>query len=566
MNKYTNIAGIVGNPSFYGEVFRDYSPETMRTMREYGFDTVFVNIAWSRPFIDAVIPEHVMVSKKFPLISPPDVEERFRLFKERTVSAKQSGMRTFALFGIPEYRDYSELPPEYGVLKGESVSSVAPFASDTCISRPEVLDLYTELLSGIVEKVPELDGMLIYNIDELADICRDGSDCPYCKGVPAEKRLSAFLNELFARVRTVKPDLEMWWEPWELSAAQVYGIMKKLDSRIGICCHSTINEVYFINEGDTWLRQTARMAKEQGRKFIVELFIGGSGEDLGIVAGFPCPSLVYRQMLSYGNIPGISAIKEYFGNAVPYFSVNEKVFAACVKEPEFPEYDALIRTIAETYTGAENADDLLAFWDLAGRAVEMIPWELSWVMRLSNYPSYHPGYWGRIPFCDLMRTPWKTPSWLSSRRSYYIITENTSNYNHTLALDVNARFDMALEYIDEALKLFPHLAYKAESGAEFTRQKEALEIIRCQLICRKDHLMLSECASFMRENKAAPFDVGEILQRDRETAETLKNILDDSDTPYLKDYDFLCDSLGIIDECIGKYNGSPEKWLSEYNF
>ena len=69
-----------------------------------------------------------------------------------------------------------------------------------------------------------------------------------------------------------------------------------------------------------------------------------------------------------------------------------------MKEPEFPEYDALIRTIAETYTSAENADDLLAFWDLAGRAVEMIPWELSWVMRLSNYPSYHPGYWGRIPF------------------------------------------------------------------------------------------------------------------------------------------------------------------------
>ena len=262
MNKYTNIAGIVGNPSFYSEGFRDYSPETMRTMREYGFDTVFVNIAWSRPFIDAVIPEHVMVSKKFPLISPPDVEERFRLFKERTVSAKQSGMRTFALFGIPEYRDYSELPPEYGVLKGESMSSVAPFASDTCISRPEVLDLYTELLSGILEKVPELDGLLIYNIDELADICRDGSDCPYCKGVPTEKRLSAFLNELFARVRTVKPDLEMWWEPWELSAAQVYGIMKKLDPRIGICCHSTINEVYFIGSlSKTQTRLTSRILK-----------------------------------------------------------------------------------------------------------------------------------------------------------------------------------------------------------------------------------------------------------------------------------------------------------------
>ena len=72
MNKYTDIAGIIGNPAFYGEGFRDYSPETMQKMREYGFNTVFVNIAWSRPHIDAVIPEHVMVSERFPLISPPD--------------------------------------------------------------------------------------------------------------------------------------------------------------------------------------------------------------------------------------------------------------------------------------------------------------------------------------------------------------------------------------------------------------------------------------------------------------------------------------------------------------
>ena len=566
MNKYTDIAGIIGNPAFYGEEFRDYSPEAMQKMREYGFNTVFVNIAWSRPHIDAVIPEHVMVSERFPLISPPDVDDRFRLFKERTVAAKKGGMRTFALFGIPEYRDYSVLPPEYGVLKGASASAIAPFASVTCISRPKVLELYTELLTGIVKKVPELDGMLIYNIDERADICGDDSDCPYCKGVPTEKRLPKFLNGLFAGVRAVKPDFEMWWEPWELSAAQVYGIMKTLDPRIGIACHSTINEVYFINEGDTWLRQTARMAKDQGRKFIVELFIGGSGEDLGIVAGYPCPSLVYRQMLAYGNIPGICSVKEYFGNAVPYFSVNEKVFAACVNAPVFPEYDALIRNIAESYTETGGADELLAFWDLTGRAVEMIPWELSWVMRLSNYPSYSPGYWGKLPFCDLMRTPWDSPSWLSSRRSYYIITGNTANYNHRLALDVNARFEMALGYIDEALKLFPTIRYRSGYAAEFTRQKEALQIIRCQLICRNDHLMLSESAAFLRAGKEMPFDIPEILKRDKETAETLRDILHNSDTPYLNEYGFLNESIGMIGDCINIYNESVENWLSEYHF
>ncbi|MBO4364521.1 MAG: hypothetical protein J5912_09095 [Clostridia bacterium] len=566
MNKYIDVAGIVGNPSFYGEEFRDYSDETMRKMRLYGFNTVFVNIAWSRPHIDAVVPEHIAVSKKFPLLSPQDAGSRFKLFKERTVAAKKSGMRTFALFGIPEYRDYSSLPPEYGVLKGAGVSPIDPSASVTCISRPEVLDLYAELLTGIVTAVPELDGMLIYNVDELADVCSEDSDCPFCAGTPLENRLPAFLNGLFTRVRSVKPDFEMWWEPWELSASQVYGIMKDLDTHIGICCHSTINEVYFINEGDTWIRQTARMAKDQERKFIVELFIGGSGEDIGIVAGYPCPRLVYRQLLVYGNIPGICSLKEYFGNAVPYFSVNEKVFAACVNAPDFPRYEDLIIKIAGTYSEDGGAERLAEFWDLAGRAIEMIPWELSWVMRLSNYPSYFPGYWGRIPFCDLMRTPWKSPSWLSSRRSYYIISENTANYNHVLARDVNARFALALEYIDGALKLLPELKLKPGFEDEFARQKEALSIIKCQLICRKNHLMLSESASFMREGKEPPYDVAATLENDRKNAEALRTILENSGTPYLRDYGFLRESQNIIDACIKVYRESPGKWLTDYHF
>ncbi|MBO4327770.1 MAG: hypothetical protein J5950_10905 [Clostridia bacterium] len=564
MNKNKTVAGIIGNPSFYSAEFRDHSAVTMDKMRAYGFNTVFVNIAWSRPNIDAVVPEHIMVSKRFPLLSPSDVDERFALFRERTVLAKKSGMRTFATFGIPEYRDYSALPEEYSVLKGASVSPINPAVSVTCISRPEVIDLYTELITGIIKSVPELDGMLVYNIDELADVCDEDSDCPYCRGVPAEERIPAFFNELFARIRKVKPDFELWWEPWEFSGAQVYGIMRKLDPRIGICCHSTINEVYFINEGDTWLRIAAQMAKEQGRTFIVELFIGGSGEDLGIVAGFPCPALVYRQMLSYGNIPGICGIKEYYGNAVPYFSVNEKVFAACVNSPEFPDYDEIVRSIALGYTGEPGP--LLSFWELAGKAVEMVPWELSWVMRLSNYPVYCPDYWGRIPFCDLMRTPWDSPSWLSSRRSYYIIAANTANYNHRLALDVNTRLELAVEYIDRALKIFPDIEFKPEDAAEFTRQKEALEIVRCQLICRRDHLQLSECAAYLRAGKPAPFDVASILKTDLDTAANLERLLSESDTPYLDVFGFLGDAQHVIQTCLDTFNESTEVWLTKYNF
>lgn len=564
MNKYVNIAGIVGNPSFYGKGFREYTPDTFSKMKQYGFDTVFVNIAWSRPDIDVVIPEHIAVSERFPLISPPDAEERFCLFRERACNAKAAGMKTFALFGIPEYREYDKLPPEYSVLKGASQSPIAPFASITCISRPEVLDLYAELFTQILTRVPELDGLLVYNYDELADVCDEDSDCPYCRGIPAEKRIPKFLNALYARIKNIKPDIELWWEPWELSAAQVYMTMKELDTSIGIACHSTINEVYFINEGDTWLRITAAMAKEQGRKFIAEVFIGGSGEDLGIVAGYPCPRLVYRQMLALGNTPGICGIKEYFGNAVPYFSVNEAVFAACNRTDVFPEYETMIGKIASAYT--DSTSPLIKFWELTSNAIEMIPWEISWVMRLSNYLIYLPDYWGKISFANLMRTPWDSPSWLSSRRSYYIITSNTANYNHRLATDLCTRFDLAIEYIDEALNIYGKWGIRPEYEAEFSRQKEGLEIIRCQLLCRRNHLMLSECADYIRQGKSLPYDVETILKEELVNLAEFDKIIRNSTVPYKGDYSYLNKAKELVSECLADYQSSIYVWINKYHF
>ena len=564
MNKYVNIAGIVGNPSFYGKGFREYTPDTFSKMKQYGFDTIFVNIAWSRPHIDAVIPEHIAVSERFPLLSPPDAEERLRLFKERTHAAKSAGMKTFAIFGLPEYREYERFPQEYSILKGASKSTIAPFASVTCISRHEVLELYTELLTQILDRVPELDGMLIYNYDELADVCDEDSDCPYCRGIPAEKRIPAFLNALYAGIKKAKPDVELWWEPWELSAAQVYLIMKELDPSIGIACHSTINEVYFINEGDTWFRITAAMAKEQGRKVIAEVFIGGSGEDLGIVAGYPCPRLVYRQMLAFGNTPGVSGIKEYFGNAVPYFSVNEAVFSACNREAVLPEYDIIIEKIASAYTDCTAL--LKKFWELTSKAVEMIPWELSWVMRLSNYPIYLPDYWGKISFANLMRTPWDSPSWLSSRRSYYVIAANASNYNHRMATDLNTRFELAIGYINEALNIFGQWGIKPQYADEFTRQKEGLEIIRCQLISRRNHLMLSECADYIRQSKEPPYDTEKILEEDVANLTEFGRIIKESSVPYQGDYSYLERSKELVLKCLKDFQSSSSVWSTKYQF
>ena len=78
--------------------------------------------------------------------------------------------------------------------------------------------------------------------------------------------------------------------------------------------------------------------------------------------------------------------------------------------------------------------------------------------------------------------------------------------------------------------------------------------------------MLSESAAFLRAGKEMPFDIPEILKRDKETAETLRDILQNSDTPYLNEYGFLDESIGMIGDCINIYNESVENWLLEYHF
>jgi hypothetical protein len=76
---------------------------------------------------------------------------------------------------------------------------------------------------------PETAGILFYTVDELAAVCNGADDCPRCHGVPRHERLPGFLGFLRETLEALKPGAEMWWEPWEFSAAQTYAMAERLD-------------------------------------------------------------------------------------------------------------------------------------------------------------------------------------------------------------------------------------------------------------------------------------------------------------------------------------------------
>lgn len=568
--KLTNFCTMPGNPSFWGEKYQDYSEETLNKLKDHGIDTVFINIAWSRPWLDAVVLENTAISESYPLLSDEnEVALRRKSLAERAKKVKDAGLKSFALFGMPVYRDFSKLPEEYKVLMGQTVSCLAAEAV-TCLNNENVHKLYKELIADFFENVPDVDGFLIYTYDELADICDENGDCPRCHGIPNEIRLANFLNLIEEYTKSLKSDFEIWWEPWEVSWAQVYGTMELLSKSIGISCHSTINEVYLVNNPDLWIRNMASLAKSQGRKLISEHFLSGSGEDIGPIAGFPCPRLIFNQLDSYSRIDGISGFKEYYGWAIQYMSVNEKVIKLFMKSENKPLFEEVINEIVCDY--ADNIKDknkLLNFWEITSRILELMPWELSWILRFSNYFPYEPYHWGEVSFKNMMKTPWNTPSWLSNRRSYYMVVDDTHNMTDATVMDIRKRFEKILELIDEAFLCIENISYKNETAKkEIAMQKEALTMFKLVVICRNNHLKLSTLAEKARDCESPNQYNDELLlllNAEKQNAYNLLSFINSSEIPYYFSKDKMSEGIQKIEDYIRVAVKGTETFIKQYS-
>jgi hypothetical protein len=564
------IATILGNPVYWDRPYRDHTPEQLVSLKALGVNTLFVNLAWSRPWMDAVTLEEVHVSPTYPwLADPARVATNAARLRQRTNAVVAAGLRPFFLFGCPAQIDLEKAPAEARAtaetLIGQRISRIAPRVSVACIGSPTVRRLYRELLAQHFALFPETAGLLFYTVDELAEVCDEADDCPRCHGVPLHERLPDFLNYLRGVMDELKPGVEMWWEPWEFTAAQTYAVAERLDPRITLSLHSSIHEVYYVNQPDLWLRHLCRLAADRGAGVIVELFLSGSGEDLGPVPAYPCPRLVIEQLRAVAALPGVIGVKEYFGTVAEHISVNERAWQAWLRQPQ-AGVDALLAGLAEEYVG--NDEDrpainrrateqrrvnparpspvhgappdspetsspggatLLAAWEEAARAVEVYPWDVSWRLRHYNSVRYDQqfgaGYWARN-FTASLPTPWTTPSWESSRGAAYIVYLSTAVVTPRLIEETGQRLERCIGHLERALAHlgdwksqqpsqslpaqaerqptkvgFARVAAVSNRQADLARQTDSLRIFRHLTCSRLYHLRASQLAASLR---AAP--------------------------------------------------------------
>jgi hypothetical protein len=531
---FSTVATLLGNPIYWREPYRDHTPAQLAELKALGFNTVFVNLAWSRPWMDAVTLPEVAISPTYPWLSDPAVVEGHRKrLRARVDAVVAAGLRPFFLFGCPSQIEKSRVPAEHMAatepLLGQRVSRIDPRMYVACIESPETRRFQAELLADFLSTFPETAGLLFYTVDELAEVCDEGDDCPACQGVPLHERLPAFLGFLADTISSHAPHAEMWWEPWEFSATQTYEMVERLPRGIKLGVHSALHEVYYVNQPDLWLRHLARLAADRGIEIVVELFLSGAGEDLGPVAAFPCPRLVYEQLRSVAALPAVTGVKEYFGTVAEHISVNDRMLEAFLRSPDAP-CEELVRGLAAGYR--EAAGLLLAAWEQASRAVEAYPWDVSWRLRHYNSVRYDQqmgdGYW-RQGFVSSLPTPWTTPSWESSRYAAYIVARNAGAVNPRLLRETDARLGRAIHHLDAALtglemaQALPLDDLDDRLCFDLKRQACSVRVLRCLALSRRYHLAATQLAAQLRRspNEAARVELGRCLRADLENARRL---------------------------------------------
>ena len=167
--------GMVGNP-IIPEV--EWSDEQMEILKDIGFNTVQMNIAWdNRPKGEVLNLEHV---------EGLAAEELAR----REAVLKKHGLKGLPHFGMPRIK----------VLGHEA--NITPYITPACISDEKVINEEVDKIVAFFTRYPTVKDVMIYTYDQHAWLCSEFGGCPLCAGVPLPERLSGFLGRVLSELKS----------------------------------------------------------------------------------------------------------------------------------------------------------------------------------------------------------------------------------------------------------------------------------------------------------------------------------------------------------------------------
>jgi hypothetical protein len=472
---------LLGNPNTVPE----WTDEQVQGLVDAGFNAVQLNVAWgARPANEPLNLNDVVGLPGQEL--DPVVAKRQSELRKRIELAKKHGLRTIFHFGSP----FMWRNPDTAEIKRHKPDAHHGIWFDS--ANPKVVEYETGLLKAFVEKFGDVDDILVYTYDQDAWQASQFSSSAFSRGIPLHERLPKYIATLHEIWSKREGKHMMWWEPWELSAGQIYQIIPLLPTEnFGLSIHNNIAEAQIGKPVDLWYRTTAKMCRQRGIPVIGEGYFCAETEEVQALA-IPCPRLVDEQYAAMTAVPGIVGVKEYFGVLPLVPDLNRAMFTARLKNPDATT-DQLLDQITARFGPRQAA--VRKVCDELADAMQMMPFEASWHLRLISRASIDHGWQGATITGNMA----DTPSWNSTRHAMFMMCDDRQPHPDMLE-DVQLRCELAAGHMAAAEKLLPVLVEGA-SGADremFERLQKDLDHFRRVAMSFALHLRETQVAMILR--------------------------------------------------------------------
>ena len=360
----------------------------------------------------------------------------------RAALAKRRGLRTLFHFGSP-YLDYNPYTGEVSRI-GQGGVDDNSFDSNYDVSNPKVAQHELDLLQQFRRLFPDVDDILVYTYDQDAWQTAEFQHSKYSDGVPLSERLPEYIRKLHHVWTDGRADTHrMWWEPWELSAGQVFAVLPQLPrSGFGLMIHTNIGEVQRAVPVDLWFRNTARICHGLGIPVIAEAFWASHNEELEPLE-IPAPRLADEAWLAIMRQPGIAGIKEYYGLQPTKIDLDTEVLR--IRLAGFTGgTQELLQKIAEPFGNA--AGEVFTYLNLLSDARQIYPSDASWFGREIGKARIDHGWSAAF----IRGQQANTPAWRSTRKIIFMMTDDVQP-PFWLLEDIQLRCQIAADTTQQAL-------------------------------------------------------------------------------------------------------------------
>jgi len=493
--------GIIGSPDNPKVLWND---SNMLRMKSLGFNAIQVNIAWgSRPEDEPLNLEDVVtVPKKFQLSidrelanalhSPARIAQRSMKLRHRIAMCQKYGFHMIFGFGAP--------------FQGHPRHETEPLPQ--CISDTLTVQRYVTLIKEFGKKFPGVDDLLMYTYDQDAWLCSEYGSCSLCHGVPVAIRVARFVNTLAHTWRMINPKGILWWEPWELSAGQVYSAVNLLDtSCVGLAIHSNIAEVQIVLPADRWFKNVLYMANRRRIPVIAEVWLGSPTEEMEPYTHIPTPLLTLQELRAVCAAGNLAGVKEYYGNVPDEEDPNLRMTGIFFHDPSISDSLAFAE-LSSPY--GPVAKEVERYWKLASEAVAFYPWDVSWHAReVGRSDPIH-----LMTAATLKGACWATPAWQSSRKTYFMRTDETDEPNFWMREDMQLRFAECASLMGDAIDVADSISsfIPAEFKIEFKQSIDELKGFHRRVLAYEYHLRETNLAQDIRTSIKMNLPVKERLE------------------------------------------------------